>query len=171
MPGINIWTVGNPRPRSNKSNSVLIKAKTIDLDKYIGTGLTKREKTWHQVAAFPAWFQRGLSKITAEYTMMDGYIEVKNSGTRANGKRKIQIGKAFASDKKNVLLVQFFWLQPKADYIIEFVDENYKYAIVGSTRKNYLWILARDKVTPTIYKELVEIANRKGYDVKRLNFE
>jgi lipocalin len=166
MPGINIWTVGKARP--NKSNSALVKVQSINLDNYIGTGLNKREKVWHQVAAFPAWFQRGLSKVTAEYTMMDGYIEVKNAGTRSDGTRKIQMGKAFPSDKKNTLLVQFFWLQPKADYIIEFVDQNYQYAIVGSSSKRYLWILARGEVTPSIYQELVSIANRKGYDVQRL---
>lgn len=147
---------------------MLVKTTTINLDRYIGTGLTKREKTWHQVAAFPAWFQRGLSKVTAEYTMMDGYIEVKNAGTRSDGTRKIQIGKAFPSDKKNILLVQFFWLQPKADYIIEFVDRNYQYAIVGSSSKRYLWILARAEVTPAIYQQLVNIAKRKGYDVQGL---
>ena len=150
-----------------------VESKNIDLAKYIGVGKPTKDRKWHQVAAFPAWFQKDvqghqLQDVTAVYTQRKGYVEVKNSGKLIDGKRKVQLGKAFPSDKPNVLKVKFFPLQPGADYIIEFVDKKYKYAIVGSSSKAYLWILARGRVTPMIRDQLTQIAKRKGYDVGRL---
>lgn len=153
---------------------MLTKASSIDLDKYVGVGKPVKERTWHQVAAFPTWFQRDLlgrpfKNVTAVYTPMEGYIEVKNAGTTASGKRKVQKGKAFITEKKNVLAVQFSLLQPRIpNYIIEFVDENYEHAIVGSPNKQYMWILTRGEMTPTIFQELLKIAKRRGYDISRL---
>lgn len=138
---------------------MLVKAKKIDLSRYLGK--------WFQVAAFPAWFQKNCKNITATYTDREGYIEVKNT-CRSKGRVKKQIGKAFLTDKDNVLKVQFF--PPfKANYIIEFVDENYEYAIVGSGSKSYLWFLARQLPVPQdIYEQMLTIAKRRKYDVSRL---
>lgn len=131
----------------------------VNLNKYIGK--------WYEIASFPAWFQRGCSEITAEYTIKDNYIEVKNSCNK-NGKRKTQVGKAFLTDKPDLLKVQFF-APFKGDYKIEYVDDNYEYAIVGNDKKNYLWILARKpKITTKQYKELLKIAYLKGYDINKL---
>jgi lipocalin len=62
----------------------------------------------------------------------------------------------------------------KADYIIEFLAEapqgqKYPYVIVGSTGKNYMWILSREKHPKnSIVEELISIAERKGYNVSKL---
>lgn len=141
----------------------------FNLKRYIGEGLSAKERKWHQVAALPAWFQAGLSRITAKYIDKGDYIEVRNSGIKKNGRRKTQIGKAITSDRKNVLLVKFYLLSPYAEYIVEFVDQKYKYAIVGSSGKKYLWILTRDlEIMKDRRDELIAIAKRKGYDVSRL---
>jgi len=138
---------------------MLAKATTIDLEKYIGI--------WHQLAAFPAWFQRGCSDVTATYKKVKDYISVFNACYYKNNIKSTAFGKAIPYSK-NVLKVSFFPLV-SADYIIEFVDKNYQYAVVGSTEKKYLWILSRKKKVPAIiYNELVGMAKRKGYDVSRL---
>lgn len=131
----------------------------LDLNRYTGT--------WYEIASFPAWFQKGLTDITAEYTNKGKYIEVKNSGT-INGKRKTKIGKAFTTNKPNLLKVQFF-APFKGDYKVEYIDDDYKYVIVGNDKKNYLWILARKpKITAKKYAELVNFAFYIGYDVNKL---
>lgn len=152
--------------------NMLESAKKIDLDKYIGL--------WYQIASFPAWFQRGCNDVTATYRKVDAYIDalgiekkeyihVFNSCMTKFGMNNA-FGKAYP-ETENSLKVSFFPLV-SADYIIEFVgilNGNYEYAIVGSQEKKYLWILSRKKdVKPSIYKELVSIAKRKGYDVSRL---
>ena len=158
---------------SIKTKKLLKRATKIDLDKYIGEGKSEEKRTWKQVAAFPAWFQKDergkpLQKVTATYTKKKGFVEVKNSGVESNGEKETKIGKATTTSKPNVLKVKFSPIQPGADYIIEFVDVDYKYAIVGSTGKAYLWILARGRVTQDIYDQLISIAKRKGYEVDRL---
>lgn len=138
---------------------MLVKAKKFDLARYAGK--------WFQIRAFQTWFQKDLTNVTATYTIKDTYIEVKNTGRKGKEKSEI-IGKAFSTDKPNMLKVQFYW-PFKADYIIEFVDKDYQYAIVGSNKKNYLWILARKKpVSPAILDELIGIARKQGYDTSKL---
>lgn len=134
--------------------------KPIDLDKYIGSG-----KAWHELASFPAWFQRECKNATAEYARREGFVEVKNTCDR-EGKRDVKIGKAFTTDRDNVLKVQFQW-PFKADYVIEYVDDAYTNAVVGSTGKRYLWLLSR-KPTQKNLEILTEKAREKGYDVGRL---
>jgi len=138
------------------------KATTIDLEKYLGI--------WNQLAAFPAWFQRGCSDVTATYKKVNEYISVFNACYNKNNVKSTAFGTA-KPFSKNVLKVSFFPLV-SADYIIEFVgvvNGKYEYAIVGSNGKKYLWILSRRKRVPkAIYDELVGIAKRKGYDVSRL---
>lgn len=139
------------------------KARKIDLHEYAGK--------WNEIASFPAWFQRGCSGATARYTEMPKFIGVVNTCINKDGKKRSIHGKAFTTGEENKLKVQFF--PPfKSDYIIEYVDTEYKHAIVGSTSKKYLWILARDKnIDPEIYRKLVSIAKRKGYDVDRLELK
>jgi len=138
---------------------MLSKARTIDLDKYLGK--------WYQIAAFPAWFQRGCDSTTAFYRKVNDYISIFNTCRSKNGIKNTAFGAA-KPFSRNVLKVQFFPLI-SADYTIEFVDEEYQHAVVGSGKKKYLWILAREKSIPcSVYDELVKIAKKKGYDVKRL---
>lgn len=132
----------------------------VNLQKYTGT--------WHEIASFPAWFQKGCTNTVAQYTQKDDYIEVKNSCMK-NGKLSQRIGKAFPTDDPDLLKVQFFF-PFKADYRIEYVDPSYQYAIVGTKRK-YLWFLSRKKsVSPQQITKLSKIAKQKGFDVSRLQF-
>ena len=138
---------------------MLAKQSKIDLDRYVGL--------WHQVASFPAWFQQGCSDVTAMYKKVKDYISVFNSCNTKLGTKSSAFGRAYPSTK-NSLKVSFFPLV-SADYIIEFVDTGYNYAVVGSQEKKYLWILSRKRaIKPAIYDELVSIAKKKGYDVSRL---
>jgi apolipoprotein D and lipocalin family protein len=138
-----------------------IKPQNIDLKRYLGK--------WYEIDSFPAWFQRGCLESTAFYSQeKSGKIGVKNTCKQKNGTKKIATGSAVITEKPNILKVQFFPLI-KADYIIEFLDMDYKYVIVGSTGKNYLWILSRVKnPDKEIVKELVSIVERKGYDINKL---
>jgi len=154
--------------------NMLERAEKVDLDRYMGK--------WLELASFPSWFQKGCKYATATYTKRDGYVEVKNT-CKSNGRTKRIIGKAFTTEKNNVLKVQFFW-PVKADYIIEFLadapgNQPYPCVVVGSTGKKYLWILARDipagfdpgmpaTKQVGVMQELVAIAKRRGYDVSKL---
>ena len=64
--------------------------------------------------------------------------------------------------------MQFFW-PFRGDYWIIELDRDYRFAVVGSPSREYLWILSR---TPTldeaVYRELLTRIEQKGFDPGRL---
>lgn len=137
-------------------------ASRVDLKKYVGT--------WYEIALIPNRFEKGCSCTKATYTLMNDYIKVENSCyKKAKHKYEVVTGKAWAVDASNSKLkVQFFW-PFTGDYWILYVDQDYKYALVGVPSRKYLWILARKiNISEKEYINLVSIAKQQGFETKRL---
>jgi apolipoprotein D and lipocalin family protein len=137
----------------------------VDLNRYLGK--------WHEVASYPAWFQRGCTASTAEYALLpDGKIEVINRcrKDRTDGPLKESKGKAEVVDTKTnaKLRVWFFW-PFKGNYWIIDLDENYQWAVVGEPKRKYLWILSRTpSMEEKLYQEIISGLPAKGYDPAKL---
>ena len=66
------------------------------------------------------------------------------------------------------LRVSFFWIF-YSDYNILALDDDYEWALVGSKSPKYLWILSRTRQLDSATKrEIVEIAQRRGYNTRDL---
>jgi len=152
---------------SNQFRDKMLKhVQPIDIERYSGT--------WFEIARFPHRFEKDLVGVTATYTVLpNGRIEVINKGFKnsLNGVEKIAIGKAkpAADPDFGHLKVAFFWIF-YADYLVlELDQENYSYALVGTSTPNYLWILSR---TPQMEAETLEMlkakASQLGYDLEKL---
>ena len=133
------------------------------LSKYLGK--------WYEIARFDHSFERGLSNVTAEYSLRpDGKVKVLNTGWK-DGKKKVAEGKARQPDplrEPSHLEVSFF-LFFYSDYDILMLDENYRYALVGSRSPEYLWLLAREPhIEPSVKEEILAEAQKLGYDVSKL---
>lgn len=132
--------------------------KTVDLKRYSGK--------WYNPAFIPTVFQgKDCKKVFAKYKVV-GSNDVRVQNVCDN--RSID-GKARSkSDDNRTLEVSFFpfiW----SDYIIEYVDKDYQYAVVGSTSKDYLWFLSRKENIPKRkLEELKKLAKSKGYDVSKV---
>ena len=122
----------------------------VDLQKYSGV--------WYEIARLPNRFQKECAgNVSAEYTLRpDGKIRVVNRCQEAGTSRtKDAEGVArIAPEGKNsnsVLEVRFapaflsFLDSVWGDYRIIALDDNYRYALVGSNDRKYLWILSRTK--------------------------
>jgi lipocalin len=140
--------------------------KELDLQKYLGT--------WYELARYNHRFERGLTGVTANYSIReDGKIKVLNSGYKNSleGKFKQATGKAFIPDPDTEpakLKVSFFW-NFYGDYYVLDLEENYQWAIIGSSSDNYLWILSRTPdMEPDLYRELLEKIKLRGYDISQL---
>ena len=60
--------------------------------------------------------------------------------------------------------MQFLW-PFKSEYIIVYVDPSYQYPIIGRTKRDYLWIMARSpEIDAQKLAELINIAVNEGYD-------
>lgn len=66
------------------------------------------------------------------------------------------------------LKVSFFWIF-YAEYNILELDENYQYAMIGSSSDKYFWILSRTpQMDPVTYEMLLDKARKRGYNLEKL---
>lgn len=141
--------------------------KHVDLDRYMGT--------WYEIARYPHSFEKDLVAVTANYHLQeDGKIRVINSGRKdsldgeydaANGRAKIP-----NPEEPGKLKVSFFWIFYADYYILELDTVNYNYALIGSSSPDYLWILGRQpQMAPDTYRMLVDKAEKRGYDISKLD--
>jgi len=120
-------------------------------------------------------FERGLSQVTANYSLRDdGGVRVLNRGYSEKGKKwKEAEGKAFFVKKpdQGYLKVSFFGPFYGSYVVFELDHEDYQYALVCGPNKSYLWILAR---SPEIKQELKDMLIAKaatlGFDTSKLIF-
>jgi apolipoprotein D and lipocalin family protein len=134
---------------------------SVDLQRYLGT--------WYEIASLPVSQQEGCSCTTAEYSLLeDGVIRVVNSCRKEGPQGKITRaeGKAFVVPNSNnaKLRVQFFW-PFRGDYWILELDEEYRYAVVGTPNRKYFWILSRTpRMEATELARLLERVKGLGFD-------
>jgi lipocalin len=139
--------------------------KDLDIERYLGT--------WYEIARYDHRFERGLVGATANYSFReDGMIRVVNTGFKGSldGERTEAIGKAKIPDPDvpSKLKVSFFWFF-YGDYFVLELDEDYQWAVIGSSSDKYLWILSRTpQMEDGLYKELLNRLTTRGYDVGKL---
>ncbi len=126
---------------------------------------------WYEIARFDHSFERGMTNVTAEYRLRaDGKIDVINSGWK-DGKLKVANGKAKQPEpltEPSRLKVSFF-LFFYSEYNVLMIDDEYRYSLVGSRSKDYLWILSRTPSIPKdVKKSILKEAARLGYDTSKL---
>jgi apolipoprotein D and lipocalin family protein len=64
--------------------------------------------------------------------------------------------------------MQFFW-PFRSPYLIAHVDEGYEATVVGVPDRSHVWLMARRPDLPEeAYRGLVEVAERLGYDPRRI---
>jgi apolipoprotein D and lipocalin family protein len=138
----------------------------FELEPYLGT--------WYEIARLDHRFERGLSNVTANYSMReDGGVRVLNRGYRTDrGEWDEAEGKAYFIGDSSVgrLKVSFFGPFYGAYNIFE-LGENYEYSMVAGPDRSYLWILAREPELPrALLDELLSKAEAAGYDTSELIF-
>ncbi len=150
------------------TNSQMIDTTTVrelDLNRYLGT--------WYEIARFPHSFEKGMAGVTANYSLRDdGKISVLNKGYKngLNGELSVAEGKAKIPDQSQPgkLKVSFFWIF-YADYYVLELDDNYQYAMIGSSSPKYFWILSRTpQMDESTYQMLLGKARQRGYNLDRL---
>ncbi|MBT7951053.1 MAG: lipocalin [Gammaproteobacteria bacterium] len=111
----------------------------FELPRYLGK--------WYEIARLDHSFERGLSKITADYSMReDGGVKVLNRGFNMEDNAWDEAeGKAYFVGDTNTgaLKVSFFGPFYGGYNIIDLDKDGYQYALVAGPNLSYLWILAR----------------------------
>lgn len=137
--------------------------KQLDIPRFMGK--------WYEIARYEHRFERGMTYVTAEYTLMsDGKIRVVNRGLK-DGKPKEITGKARQPDPVTFpgrLEVSFFlWFY--SDYYVLELGTDYQYAVIGSSSDKYLWILSRTpQMAQPVLENILSGLRKRGYDLSRL---
>ncbi|OAT34752.1 lipocalin family protein [Proteus myxofaciens] len=138
--------------------------KNLDLSRYLGE--------WYEVARIDNRFEKGLSKVTANYSLRDdGGVKVVNRGWNANNKKwKESIGKAYFVGFSNFGALKVSFFGPfYGGYNIIKLDDDYQYSLVVGPNKDYLWILSRTPTMPSeLLNEYIDFASNYGFDRQRI---
>jgi len=137
----------------------------FDLSRYLGT--------WYEVARLDHSFERGLSRVTAEYSLReDGGVRVVNRGFKAaGGTWKEAVGRAYFVGDQTVgrLRVSFFGPFFGGYNIIALDRDGYQWAMVCGPSRDYLWILARQpQMDAEVLEKLTTQADSFGFATDEL---
>jgi apolipoprotein D and lipocalin family protein len=131
--------------------------------------------TWYEIARLDHGFERGMSRVTAEYRKRDdGGLEVINRGWLAERKAwKEARGKAYFVQSPDIgyLKVSFFGPFYGSYVVFELDKQDYRHALVAGPDRSYLWLLARSPTLDTATRDrLVARAAAAGFDTSKLIF-
>lgn len=137
----------------------------FELNRYLGN--------WYEIARLDHSFERGLSHVTATYSMReDGGVKVVNRGYSEKDKKwESAEGKAYFADKTETafLKVSFFGPFYGSYVVFELDKDNYQYAMISGPDPDYLWILARQpQLDPVLLKNLITKAKSLGFATDKL---
>ncbi|MBC8318303.1 MAG: lipocalin family protein [Desulfobulbaceae bacterium] len=149
------------------------KKNTAPLDTVPAVDLSQYTGRWFEIARYPHRFEKGCSAVTADYNMKaDGTIEVLNQCRLEEDGNRIKkahgTAKVVDTQSNAKLKVSFFW-PFYGDYWILKLDTDYKYVIVGTPSREYVWILSRTPmISEQLLEELIKDIRSFGYDTDRL---
>ena len=136
----------------------------FDQQRYLGN--------WHEVARLDHSFERGLTQVSAQYSLRDdGTIRVLNRGldeqtgewSEAEGVAEF-VGSADIAHLKVSFFGPFY-----GSYIVFELGDDYEYAFVSGFNTDYLWLLSRTPdVSDILRADFIARAVELGFDVDEL---
>jgi len=150
-------TASNPPP--------IRTAESVDLSRFAGD--------WFVIANIPTFIE------TDAYNAVESYAEpVKgrvattftfNKGGFEGDQKTYHPTAFIREDSGNAVWgMQFVW-PIKAEYRIVYIDPDYQFTIIGRTKRDYVWLMARQPVIADgDYERLLSIIEQEGYDLDKL---
>lgn len=140
-------------------------ATDVDLPRFMGD--------WYVIAHIPTFLERNAFNAVESYRLLeDGRIATTFSFRDGDydGRSRTYKPTGFVTDTGSnaVWGMRFVW-PIKAEYRIVYVDDDYKHTIIGRSKRDYVWIMARSPdIQPADMRELTRIIAAQGYDTTRL---
>ena len=136
-------------------------ASYVDIERFMGD--------WYVLGNIPTFIEKSAYNSLESYALAsNGDIDTTfrfNKGA-LDGPEKEYHPTGFVRDTETnaVWGMQFIW-PFKAEYRVLFVSDDYSECIIGRSKRDYLWIMARAPDLPQErYDALVAIAVAEGYD-------
>ena len=128
---------------------------------------------WYVIASIPTSIEKEAYNAVESYRLAeDGTIETTFSFNKGafDGPLKVYRPRGFIQDKQSnaVWGMQFFW-PFKAEYRVIYLAEDYSLTVIGRTKRDYVWIMARKPFIPKAdYNRILAFIGDQGYDISRL---
>ena len=143
-------------------------AEFVDLERFAGN--------WYVIANIPTFIEKDIFNAVEYYAPVDADGRVAttfsfNKGSFDGRFRSYSPTGFVRDDGSNAVWgMQFIW-PIKAEYRILYVDPEYGTTIVGRTKRDYAWIMARTRTLPEErLKSLEQILIDEGYDLSALRY-
>ena len=135
--------------------------KGFNIERYLGT--------WHETARLPVFYQNGCKNSKAIYKRIKG-VKFSVTNTCEKGDRSIKIQGIATQPKPGHFKVEFKkFLTFRAQYLVHWVDPNYRTAVVGTPNGKRVWILSRTKrLSPAHRAEALKQLKKFGYASEKL---
>ena len=136
----------------------------VDLERYMGD--------WYVIANIPTFLERGAHNAVESYSLNpDGTIATVFTFRKDgfDGREKRYTPRGFVrSDNNAEWGMRFVW-PFKAEFLVIWLDDDYRHTVIGRTRRDYVWIMSREPEIPAEeFEEIVAYLDRVGYDVSAL---
>jgi len=136
----------------------------FELQRYLGK--------WYEIARLDHRFERGLSHVSATYSLRDdGGVEVLNRGYSAGAQAfEEATGKAYFKEAPETGHLKVSFFGPfYGSYVVFELDPDYQHAYVAGYNHNYLWLLSRTPVvSDEVFDAFIASAQQKGFEVSEL---
>ena len=138
---------------------------TVDLKRFMGD--------WYVIASIPTFIEKDAYNAMESYRLNeDGTVATTfkfNKGSM-DGPLKKYTPRGFIKDKSSnaVWGMQFIW-PFKAEYRIILLDVEYSITVIGRTKRDYVWIMAREpSISDAEYASILKFLQEQGYDIEKL---
>jgi apolipoprotein D and lipocalin family protein len=137
----------------------------VDIARFMGD--------WYVIANIPTFIEKGAHNAIESYALsQDGTIAT--TFTFRDGSfdapLKQYTPRGFIINKKTNAEwgMQFIW-PIKGEYLIIYLTDDYRITVIGRSKRDYVWIMARTPSIPEVeYNAVLKFVGEHGYDVSRI---
>jgi len=134
----------------------------VDLNRFMGD--------WYVIASIPSFIEKDAFNARESYKLDDdGTVATTfrfNKGS-LDGPVKEYSPRGFIQDKQSnaVWGMQFIW-PFKAEYRIIYLSKDYSQTVIGRTKRDYVWIMARTNTIPNVdYERIIKFLHDQEYNI------
>jgi apolipoprotein D and lipocalin family protein len=137
----------------------------VDLERFMGD--------WFVIASIPTFIEKEAYNAVESYRIgKDGRIETTFRFNKGDfeGPQKVYTPTGFVrEDGSNAVWdMQFVW-PIKAEYRIVYLNDDYTQTVIGRSKRDYVWIMARSPAIPADdYDRILNFLEKEGYDLSDL---
>jgi apolipoprotein D and lipocalin family protein len=146
------------------SNPPMPTVERVDLERFMGD--------WYVIANIPTFLERGAHNAIESYSLNpDGTIATVFTFRKGgfDGDEKRYTPRGFVRSENNAEWgMRFIW-PIKAEFLIIYLNDEYTQTVIGRSKRDYVWIMAREPSIPEAdYQRILNLLAERGYDTNQI---